>query len=505
MAAQRPAESGPLLMMTGIVKTFPGVTALDDVSLRLHSGEILGLVGENGAGKSTLMNILAGIHVPDRGEISVAGERVRLGSVDDALAHGVAVIHQELNLAGNLDVAANIFLGREPTRRAAVVNGRRLYADARRLMALVGLNAAPTAIVDDLPLAQQQLVEIARALSTSARILVLDEPTSALSDQEVQRLFDVMRTLKSQGVGMIYISHRLHEIEVICDRVTVLRDGRNTGELVGAEIKRDAMVRLMVGREVTTLFPGGGTPDMSRPVLSVRGLRRRRSPGVFSFDAYPGETLGIAGLAGAGRTELLRALFGVEPIAAGEVCVDGKPVHLGCPLDAIRHGIALVPEDRKALGLVLEMSVKENISLPALVTSSSVLLHPARETDAALCQVQDLGVKTPSIEQAVQYLSGGNQQKVVLGKWLARAPRVLLLDEPTRGIDVGAKSDIYRLIRALTDRGMAILMISSQLEEIIGLCDRVLVIHEGRPRGILLKAQLTEEAIMHLATGGHAA
>lgn len=502
MSANIRGGASPLLSMNQISKRFPGVLALSDVDLQLYPGEILGLIGENGAGKSTLMNILGGIYTPDTGEVLIDGESVKLGSVQDALAQGVAIIHQELNLAGNLDVASNILLGREPTGAFSSVRRRKLYAEAAKVAEIVGITAPLDAIVEDLPAAQQQMVEIAKALSKSARILVLDEPTSSLSDKEAQMLFSVMRTLKEKGVAMIYISHRMREIEEMCDRTVVLRDGRRVGELVGDEIKLDSMVRMMVGRDISRFFPESGKACAGKPVLSLKKVKSKACKGEFTFDVFAGEVLGIAGLVGAGRTELMRTIFGVDSVLSGDILVNGQKVAINSPIDAIRHGIALVPEDRKGLGLLLEMSIKENIPLPSLPLSSGIMLNKKRDTKMAEEQSKALAIKTPNLEQAVECLSGGNQQKVVLGKWLALTPKVLILDEPTRGIDVGSKSEIYKLVRGLADKGMAIIMVSSEMEEIVGLSDRVLVMHEGDLRGTLTGSELSEERIMRLATGG---
>lgn len=502
MTCRNGGDKCPLLSMNGVTKRFPGVLALADVNLSLYQGEILGLIGENGAGKSTLMNILGGIYAPDTGEVLIEGQPVKLGSVQDALAHGVAIIHQELNLAGNLDVASNIFLGREPAGNFSVVKRKKLYDEAAVFARMVGLTAPLNAVVEDLPSAQQQLVEIAKAISQSAKILVLDEPTSSLSDKETQKLFSVMRMLKEKGVSMIYISHRMREIEEMCDRALVLRDGRCVGELAGSEITRDTMVRMMVGRDISRFFPETGDSQAEEPVLSLRQVRCKACKGEFSFDVFRGEVLGVAGLVGAGRTELMRSVFGVEPVLSGEILIDGKKVAIHSPIDAIRHGIALVPEDRKELGLLLEMSIKENVPLPTLPVTPGFLMDDKRDIKLTQAQITALSIKTPSMDQAVECLSGGNQQKVVLAKWLALKPKVLILDEPTRGIDVGSKSEIYRLIRHLADDGIAIIMISSEMEEIVGLSDRVMVMHEGKALGVLNKSELCEERVMQLATGG---
>ena len=461
----------PLLVMRGISKQFPGVLALDGVDFELMPGEILGLIGENGAGKSTLMRILGGIFALDAGEIRVDGRPVAVGNVEDALGLGISIIHQELNLAGNLDIASNIFLGREPAFTPMhIVRRDVLYAEAAKLAARVGLTKSMATPVDDLSTGEQQLVEIVKALSMSARVLVLDEPTSSLSSGEAERLFNVMTELKAAGVAMVYISHRLGEVERMCDRVIVLRDGKRVGQLQREEIDRDSMVRLMVGRDISRFFPEAGHHVEGRqPVLSVRNLRRRGSAWGYNFDAYPGEILGFAGLVGAGRTELARTLFGVDPAVSGTISIDGRELRIRSAGDAIRAGIGLVPEDRKALGVILEMAVRENVSLPGLNTYHPILLKPRREQKVAAEQVAALSIKTPGIEQEVQFLSGGNQQKVGLAKWLALSPKVLILDEPTRGIDVGSKSEIYRLVRELADSGVAIIMVSSDMEEIIGL------------------------------------
>lgn len=496
--------ASPLLVMKGITKQFPGVHALSDVDLELNSGEVVALIGENGAGKSTLMNVLGGVCIPDAGKVIVNGRELRPGSVQDPLTAGVAIIHQELNLAGNLDIASNILLGYEPTAGFSRVDRKSLYKKAEQFARMVGIDVPLTTIVETLPTAQQQLVEIARALSKSSRIVVFDEPTSSLSDKEANLLFEVMAELRSRGVAMIYISHRLHEVEQVCDRAVVLRDGKNVGQLAKAELNRDSMVRLMVGRDVSRFFPDNSASASNEPVLSVKEFRYKGCRASFTFDALKGEVLGVAGLVGAGRTELARALFGVDPAIHGEIKVAGVPTTVKSPMDAVRSGIALVPEDRKELGLLLKMSVKENISLAGLPASKRLTLDPKNERQIAEEQVAALSIKTPGLDQAVENLSGGNQQKVALGKWLALKPKVLILDEPTRGIDVGSKSEIYKLIRKLADDGMAVIMISSEMEEIIGLSDRVLVLHEGAPQGILSRSELSEEKIMQLATGGGA-
>jgi len=494
--------SAPLLEVCRVTKRFPGVVAIDGVSLELRAGEVVGILGENGAGKSTLMKILAGVQQPDEGELRMDGVRVQIDSVRSAIDRGIALIHQELNLADNLDVGANVFLGREP-RRLGLIDRRRIDSQTRQYLSRVGLDVDPRTPTASLAIGQQQLVEIAKALSANARVLIMDEPTSSLSSHEAARLFEVVKDLRSKGVCIVYISHRLGEVKELADRVVVLRDGRNAGGLARDEITHDAMVRLMVGRDLSQFYAHTPHPP-GAVVLEVEGLRTATWPSEpLDFHLREGEIVGVAGLVGAGRTEMLRALFGIDRRAGGTVRVSGHPLRLETPHDAIRAGIALVPEDRKQQGLVLEMAVRENIGLAGLLRNRRAggLLNFATERRDTVEMIRKLKIKTPHAEQVVQYLSGGNQQKVVLGKWLALSPRVLLLDEPTRGIDIGAKQDIYSLMEELAARGVAILFVSSEMEEILGMSDRTLVLHEGRLAGELRRDQLSEEAVMHLATG----
>jgi ribose transport system ATP-binding protein len=496
-----------LLEVQHIRKQFPGVLALDGVSLRLTAGEVLAVVGENGAGKSTLMKILAGVYIPDSGKYLIDGQEIRLGGVADALNRGVCLIHQELNLAENLSVAANLFLGRERTRLGVFLNFRAMVEASRGHLARVGLACAPTTRVGDLPLGQRQLVEIARALAMNARVLIMDEPTSSLTQTETKRLFEVIDDLKSKGVAVIYISHRLAEVKRLADRAAVLRDGKNAGELERSEISHSALVRLMIGRELNQFFVRqhrGDDNDASTPRLEVHGLRYEDGPQTpVSLAVRRGEIVGMAGLVGAGRTELAESLFGIRKIVAGEVRLDGKPVAITSPRGAIHAGLLLAPEDRRDDGLILEQSIRLNIGLANLDNLNHARLV-ARKAEKSLTRtmVERMHVRTPTIEQPVGLLSGGNQQKVVLGKWLSRNPKVLILDEPTRGVDVGAKREIYGLMDELAQQGVGILMISSDLEEVLGMSDRVLVLCEGRLTGELLRHQLSEEAVMNLATGG---
>ena len=503
-AAQSPVAAGstPLLEVREVTKRFPGVLAIDRVSLDLRRGEVLALIGENGAGKSTLMKILAGVQTPDSGQLLLDGQPILIESVRQAIDLGIALIHQELNLSDNLDVGANIFLGREP-RRFGLIDKRRIEREAAEYLRRVGLDCSPRTIAGTLSIGQQQLVEIAKALSANARVLIMDEPTSSLSSHEAARLFEVIKDLRAKGVSIIYISHRLGEVKELADRVVVLRDGKNAGALRRDEVTHDAMVRMMVGRELSQFYAHKPHPP-GDVVLEVKGLRTTTWPRhPLDFQVRAGEIVGVAGLVGAGRTEVLRAIFGIDPLVAGEVRVAGQPLRLTCSLDAIEAGLALVPEDRKQQGLVLEWAVRENVSLAGLRRNQRFggFTNFAIEQRDSGDTIRKMRVKTPSDRQVVQYLSGGNQQKVVIGKWLALAPRVLLLDEPTRGIDIGAKQDIYALMEELAGQGVAILFVTSEMEELLGMSDRALVMHEGRITGELPRAALSEESVMRLATG----
>jgi ribose transport system ATP-binding protein len=492
----------PVLEVRQGTKRFPGVLALRQVDLSVQPGEVLALIGENGAGKSTLMKVLAGEQKLDSGSILLDGELIAFESVQDSLQAGVALIHQELNLSDNLSVGANIFLGREP-RRFGWIRERLIEQEAQSWLATVGLDVSPKLPVRRLTIGHQQLIEIAKALSVNARVLIMDEPTSSLSDVEAKRLFDVIRQLRSRGVSIIYISHRLSEVDDIADRVVVLRDGKNAGELQRDEISHRRMVELMVGRDVNRFY-ARQTHAAGDVRLQVDGLVTRAHPACqLSFSLRRGEIVALAGLIGAGRSEVLQALFHIDPPMAGNLRIDGESRHLRNPRDAIRAGIALVPEDRKQQGLILEMAVRENISLASLRQHQHLcgLLNWRREESDTRQMVRQLNVKASGPEQMVQYLSGGNQQKVVLGKWLTLSPRILLLDEPTRGVDIGAKQEIYELMERLAREGMAILFVSSEMEEILGIADRVLVMHEGQLAGQLDGDARSERAILQLATG----
>jgi ribose transport system ATP-binding protein len=493
-----------LLVMRGITKRFPGVLAVEHVSLSLDRGEVLALMGENGAGKSTLMKILGGAHIPDEGEISIEGEAVVLDGVAAAKRRGIALIHQELMMAQNLDIAANIFLGNEGAKHLLGPLARReLHARAAALIARVGLQALPTTPVSSLTAGQMQMVEIAKALSLNARIIVMDEPTSSLTTGESEQLFRIIRQLRADGIGIIYISHRMDEVLDLSDRVTVLRDGRWVGDLTRAETTHDKIVSMMVGRELSSAYFPPRTTDASRqPVLEVRDLIVPGAPTRVSFTALRGEILGFSGLVGSGRTELMATIFGVTPPLGGSMTLEGKPFWPKSTRDAIERGVYMAPEDRKRHGLVLPMSIAENTSLPDIGNYAPLgWLDRARERRVAEAEVKRLRTKTPSIFQKVVNLSGGNQQKVVLGKWLAMNPRILILDEPTRGIDVGAKAEIYRHMATLAEQGITILMVSSEMQEIIGMSDRVVVMHGRQIKGILPRKGLTQEQIAGLMTG----
>ena len=493
----------PILELREIHKRFPGVHALRGVSLEVHPGEVVALLGENGAGKSTLMKIVGGIEQPDSGEILVAAAPVVMRNVHTATALGIAFIHQELNLLDNLDVAGNVLLGREPTRWGALrlIDRTKMRATVRPYLQQLGLDLSPDTPMAALSIAQQQLVEIAKALSLNARLLIMDEPTSSLTLAETARLHEVVGDLRAHGVAVVYITHRLGEVRAIADRAVVLRDGANAGVLAREELTHDNMIKLMVGREIAPEYNRGDDAHQSRDEFRVEGLRTRRYPQhAVSFGVRRGEILGFAGLIGAGRSEVARAIFGVEPAVAGTMSFDSATLTIAGPQDAIRHGIFLVPEDRRSAGLVVDFSVRENVSLPALHRyARHGVVSDVEERQAATAVCAKFQVKTPSVEVKTATLSGGNQQKVVLAKWLALGPKVLIVDEPTRGIDVGAKAEIYRLLRDLAREGVAIVMISSDMEEILQLSDRVAVMHEGRITGVLERTECTEQRIMTLA------
>jgi len=497
--------SDPVLEVCGVCKYFTGVQALNKVHLKLYKGEILAVIGENGAGKSTLMKVLGGIYSPDHGEILYGGKKVTINSVQTATKLGIALIHQELNLSDNLDIAANVFLGREPCKMGPLrlIDRNQINEDTAKILRRLNVDCSPKTIVRDLPIGQQQMVEIAKALSINACILIMDEPTSSLSKSETVQLFKIMKELKSQGVSIIYISHRLGEVKEVADRVTALRDGCNSGDLSREEIDYDRMVKLMVGRNIQKFYHHMQhlTPNT---VLEARDLVIPNNPEhPINLKLNSGEILVLAGLIGAGRTELLQTLFGIDEPIGGTILLNGKPIIIKSPGDAIHAGIGFVPEDRRLNGLILEMAVEANITLAGLKNYQKMkLIRFDQVHSVAKNMIEQLNIRTPSIEQEMQFLSGGNQQKVVLAKWLSLKPRILLLDEPTRGLDIVAKEEIYRLIEKLVSEGVGILMASSEMLEIVGIADRILVMYEGRISGELNREQFNEEAVVNLANGG---
>jgi ribose transport system ATP-binding protein len=494
--------NSPLLSLRAIGKRFPGVIALDNVSLEIGAGEVVALCGENGAGKSTLMKIVGGVYQPDGGEIMVAGSPVKINNVTDSMKLGVGFIHQELNVLENLDVAANVFLGREPINALGLINFKKIHADTEPFLKRLGMNFPSKTLLEKLSIAEKQMVEIAKALSLNSRIIIMDEPTSSLTLQETDRLLELVLELKQQGVSVVYISHRLGEVNRIADRVVVLRDGKNAGELNRAEITHDSIVSLMVGREIKSSYTASGAAK-TPGYFKVRKARSSRYPAkTVDFDAARGEILGFAGLVGAGRSEIVKAMVGLDADGGAEVTIADQRILIRNSADAIGHGIYLVPEDRRGEGLITGMTVRENTTLPSLEKYSTFnLISKDRERKVTDEQIKSLKIKTPSGEALVLNLSGGNQQKVVIGKWLSMSPKVMILDEPTRGIDVGAKAEIYRLMRELADGGGVILMISSDMEEVLNVSDRVAVMHEGHISGILERADCNEENVMNLAVG----
>ncbi len=496
-----------MLVLEGVSKSFGAVAALRDVRLELRGGEAHALVGENGAGKSTLVKILAGAHAPDAGTITLDGEPLRLDGPADARDAGIAVIYQEPTLFPDLTVAENIFIGRQPLRSMRRVDTAAMRARAAELFARLGVHIDPDRPARGLSIADQQLVEIAKALSFDARILVMDEPTAALSGVEVERLFAVARALRDGGAAVLFISHRFDEVFSLCQRITVMRDGRWVSTDPAGDLTVDQVVRRMVGREVSSMYPArAGTAKLGEPRrdprLEVRGLGRAGAFDGVGFTVHGGEIVALAGLVGAGRSEVIRAVFGVDRYDTGEVLVDGQALAKGSAAAAIAAGLALVPEDRRQQGLVMELSVERNATLPRRWSLSRLgLLFGPSERREARTWTERLQVKAARLSDPVATLSGGNQQKVVLAKWLSTSPRVLIVDEPTRGIDVGTKAEVHRLLRSLADDGVAVLMVSSELPEVLGMADRVLVMHEGRLAADIPRTRADEESVMLAATG----
>jgi len=504
VAAAAPVSAEPFLVLSGIRKTYPGVVALQGFSMSIAPGEVIGLVGENGAGKSTLMKILGGVIQPDAGTVTIDGVQYDGLTVGGSMRARIAFVHQELNLFDNLDVAANIFIGREPATGGFLkfVDTQKQREMTAPLLKRLGAGFKPSTPLSALSLAQQQMVEIAKALSMGARLVILDEPTSSLPVSETDKLLDVIAALKAEGIAVIFISHRLHEIERAADRVVVLRDGTLAGTLEKSEINHDRMVKLMIGRDLKaqTAAPVQPRGDVA---MRLSAVRTATYPGKqVNLDIYKGEILGIAGLVGSGRTEVARAMFGIDPIYGGSFEVEGAPYAPREASEAVERGVFLVPEDRKGAGLLLDFSIAQNITLPKLAEyARRFMVHKDSEHEVAETQRRNLSIKAPQVTTLAGSLSGGNQQKVVLGKWLAMQPKVMIFDEPTRGIDVGSKAEIYRLMRGLADSGVAVMMISSDMEEVIGVSDRIAVMHEGSISGVIGRDQFSEENVMRLAIG----
>ena len=490
-----------ILNMSDITKRFPGVLALDHVSLRVKKGEVHALLGENGAGKSTLMKILAGAYVKDEGEIEVFSKKTELGNPKAAENLGISIIYQELNLIPTLTVAENIFLGRYKMRGSIQVNWKEVYAAAEELLQELGVDVKATDYIRDLGIAQQQMVEVAKALSMKAKIIIMDEPSAPLTERETKNLFRIVKQLKESGVSIIYISHRLEEVLEICDRATVMRDGTTIKEIEIANVTMDEIIRLMVGRELKDKYPRI-EKEIGKELFRVENLCAGSKVQNINFSVREGEVLCVGGLVGAGRTETVRAVFGLDAKTSGKIFIDGKECEIRNPKDAIRAGIGFVTEDRKGEGLILKLGVGENVTLAALDSfRSGIHLNLGKEKNTVSEYVSRLNIKTPSIFQKVENLSGGNQQKVVLAKWLLSKCRVLILDEPSRGIDVGAKIEVYNLINELAKEGKAILVITSEIPELLGICDRVVVMARGRVSGTLTREEANQEAIMTLAVG----
>lgn len=491
-----------LLQLNHVTKRFPGVLALDDVQFELLPGEVHVIMGENGAGKSTLMKIADGLYHPDEGEVLVCGEKVNMTSPTQAIQHGIAMIHQELNAVLDMTVAENIFLGKEPTRNG-FIDRKKMNEDAKEALAQLQVEINPNRKMRTLSVAKRQMVEIAKAVSRNAKIVIMDEPTSAISEKEVDALFNVIRMFRQNGVGIIYISHKMNEIFQIADRITVMRDGKTVGTYAAQDLDNDRLIALMVGREITNVYPPRPQRQLGEVALQLEELTNEPYFRNVSLEVRKGEILGLAGLMGAGRSEVVETLFGMRKGQSGNISINGNICRIHSPHDAIAAGVALVTEDRKLTGLNLKTTVKKDMSIVHLKEFCKLgqFIDEKRENKAVDEGIRRLAVKTPSRNQMITNLSGGNQQKVIIARWLMCDPDIIILDEPTRGIDVGAKYEIYTIIMELASQGKAIIVISSEMPEIIGICDRVMVMHEGRITGQLHRDEMTQEAIMALASG----
>ncbi len=489
-----------IVSMKDIVKTFPGVKALDHVNFELRSGEVMALLGENGAGKSTLMKILSGVYTKDSGTMTIFGTEYDNLTPKQAQTVGVAIIHQELNMCRHLSVTENMFLGREKVN-GIVLNDREMEAEAAKILGDLKIDIDPRQTVGDLPVSKQQMVEIAKALSIHAKILIMDEPTSSLTAKEIEELFRIIRQLKADGCGIVYISHRLEELKAIVDRVTIMRDGQYITDGNFADMTMEQIIANMVGREIKEQFPRVSCPK-GKKIFEVKNLNAGHLVRDINFSLYEGEIVGFAGLMGAGRTETTRAIFGVDPKTSGEIWLDGKEVKITCPMDAIKAGIVLAPEDRKKDGLCTKLSIRHNLALPNLdlICSKLGVISSKKEDDLCEKAVKDLLIKTPTVEVNAGNLSGGNQQKVVVGKWLARNSRVVIFDEPTRGIDVGAKVEIYNLMNQLKKQGIAVMFVSSEMPEVLGIADRVIVMCDGKITGEVMAKETSQNEVLKFAT-----
>ncbi len=489
-----------IVSMQGICKSFPGVRALDNVQFELRSGEVMALLGENGAGKSTLMKILSGVYTRDSGTMEIFGKEYGDLNTKQAQALGVAIIHQELNMCPHLSVAENMFLGREK-KKGFMVDKRAMEEEAQRVLSDLKIDISPKEIVGNLPVSKQQMVEIAKALSINAKILIMDEPTSALTAKEIDELFRIIHQLRDNGCGIVYISHRLEELHHIVDRVTIMRDGQYITSMNFKDTTMDNIITNMVGREIKEKFPRVECPKGEK-IFEVKNLNAGRMVRNVNFSIYEGEIVGFAGLMGAGRTETTRAVFGVDPKESGEILLDGKKIVINSPADAIRAGIVLAPEDRKKDGLCTKLPIRENIALPNLDILCNKAGMVSRKKEDEMCKkaVSDLRIKTPNVEINADNLSGGNQQKVVVGKWLARDSRVVIFDEPTRGIDVAAKVEIYNIMNQLKQQGIAVMFVSSELPEVMGIADRIIVMCDGQITGEVMAKETTQAEILTLAT-----